>query len=268
MEFFMKRNAGNFFAVILILFLCAGCSVDESDDSLFKSLSVYIPSSNATETDTSFKNLKMYHKCSSADLNSYIEALEENTVSTPYYIELLDLDNNVKPALNLNRNKYVDIKISDTVTLIGSCAFLGCTSITSVTIPNSVSSIIVDAFFGCTSLTSIKVDEGNQIYDSRNNCNAIIETGSNTLVKGCPTTVIPNSVTSIGSGAFLYCSGLTSITIPDSVTSIGDKAFIGCTSLRTINYTGTQVQWNAVIKGYNWNFDFPSDCVINYNYKG
>ena len=76
--------------------------------------------------------------------------------------------------------------------------------------------------------------EGNAKYDSRNGCNAIIETSSNTLIAGCSSTVIPESVTSIGDQAFYNCSSLTSIAIPESVTSIGDWAFSGCGSLTSI----------------------------------
>ena len=97
--------------------------------------------------------------------------------------------------------------------------------ITSVIIPNSVTSIGDDAFYGCNSLLSIVVDSNNAVYDSRDNCNAIIETATNTLISGCKNTIIPNSVTSIGDDAFADCSGLTSITIPNSVTSIGYHAF-------------------------------------------
>ena len=134
------------------------------------------------------------------------------------------------------------------VTSLGYQAFLGSESLKSISIPNSVTSIEVWAFDGCSGLTSMVVESGNTKYDSRNNCNAIIETATNTLIAGCQTTIIPNSVTSIGDYAFSGCTSLTSITIPNSVTSIGDRAFLGCQSLLTVNYSGTQKQWKAIQK--------------------
>ena len=145
-------------------------------------------------------------------------------------------------------SKLTSVTIGNSVTSIGSSAFYNCYSLTSVTIPNSVTSIEVWAFDGCSGLTSMVVESGNTKYDSRNNCNAIIETATNTLIAGCQTTIIPNSVTSIGDYAFSGCTSLTSITIPNSVTSIGDRAFLGCQSLLTVNYSGTQKQWKAIQK--------------------
>jgi hypothetical protein len=113
-------------------------------------------------------------------------------------------------------------------------AFNECSGLTSVTIPNSVTSIANYAFSNCSSLTSIVVSEGNSVYDSRNNCNAIIETATNTLIAGCKNTKISNSVTRIGKGAFCYCSGLTSVTIPNSVTSIANYAFYECSGLTSV----------------------------------
>ena len=127
------------------------------------------------------------------------------------------------------------ISIPSSVTSIGDGAFSYCTGLTSINIPNSVTNIGNGAFCGCNGLTCIKVEEGNTAYDSRENCNAIIETASNTLVAGCMNTTIPNSVTAIGDGAFEGCTGLTSIDIPSSVTSIGGTAFYGCTGLTSIS---------------------------------
>ena len=126
------------------------------------------------------------------------------------------------------------ITIPNSVMTIEFEAFYDCSSLTSITIPSSVTSIRSDAFSDCSSLVSIIVEEGNTKYDSRNNCNAIIETSSNALIAGCKNTTIPNSVTTIGSGAFYQCTGLTSITIPNSVTTIGSYAFSGCTGLTSI----------------------------------
>ena len=126
------------------------------------------------------------------------------------------------------------VTIPNSVTSIEEDTFRGCSGLTSITIPNSVTSIGSSAFYGCSGLTSIKVENGNSKFDSRNNCNGIIETATNTLIKGFKNTIIPNSVTSIGSRAFWGCSGLTSITIPNSVTSIGDWAFAACLGLTSI----------------------------------
>ena len=131
-------------------------------------------------------------------------------------------------------SSLTSITIPNSVTSIGNRAFSECSSLTSVTIPNSVTSIGKWAFGYCSSLTSMLVEEGNVTYDSRENCNAIIETATNTLVVGCKNTTIPNSVTSIGDYAFYECTSLASITIPNSVTSIGDHAFWYCYPLTSI----------------------------------
>ena len=125
------------------------------------------------------------------------------------------------------------VTLGNNVTTIGEGAFDEC-GITSVTIPNSVTSIGEGAFQYCSGLTSIVVNSGNSVYDSRNNCNAIIETATNTLIQGCQNTIIPNNITSIGNWAFNHCIGLTSVTIPNSVTTIGDGAFGGCSGLTSI----------------------------------
>ena len=131
-------------------------------------------------------------------------------------------------------SSLTSMEIPNSVTEIGSSAFNSCSGLTEVTIPNSVTTIGKYAFSGCSGLTSVVVSSGNTKYDSRGNCNAIIETATNTLIVGCKNTVIPNSVTSIGNSAFGECTGLTSIMIPNSVTSIGEEAFSVCTGLTSI----------------------------------
>ena len=127
------------------------------------------------------------------------------------------------------------VVIEDGVTHIGDNAFFGCSNMESITIPASVMSIGDDAFYSCGSLATITVDANNQVFDSRDSCNAIIRKADNTLILGCKTTVIPASVTSIGASAFSGCSGLTTISIPDGVTSIGTNAFYGCSGLTTVS---------------------------------
>ena len=151
-------------------------------------------------------------------------------------------------------SSLTSVIIPEGVTNIGANAFYNCNSLTSATIPKSVTSIGFLAFGDCGGLTSIVVDKENKYYDSRNNCNAIIETSSNTLVRGCKNTIIPDSVTSVKWGAFCGCSGLTSITIPAGVTRIEATAFKGCSGLTSIvvdkenKYFDSRNNCNAIIE--------------------
>ena len=158
------------------------------------------------------------------------------------------------------------VNISSSVTNIGSGAFSNCLSLTSIIIPHSVVSIGRKVFDCCDALNSIIIEQNNSVYDSRNNCNAIIETASDNLLFGCKNTIIPdgiktiekeafysctgltsiiipNTVINIGESAFQSCSNLTSITIGSSVTNIGNSAFWGCSSLSYTYYNGNIAQW-------------------------
>ena len=141
------------------------------------------------------------------------------------------------------------IDLPEGLTYIGSCAFTDCNSLRNITIPKGVTTIGEYAFIGCRDLENIIIESGNTQYDSRDNCNAIIETDTNELIAGCKNTVIPTSVTSIGGAAFSGCSNLKSITIPEGVNSISESAFSECRSLSSITIP------NNVTNIANWTFE-------------
>ena len=126
------------------------------------------------------------------------------------------------------------LTLPDSLTTIDYGAFYGCSNLTSICIPNKVAYIGTEAFSYCENLSSIVVEDSNAIYDSRNNCNAIIETATNTLIQGCNSSIISTEVQYISECAFRGLSNITTLTIPNSVISIGKQAFYGCSSLRTL----------------------------------
>ncbi len=129
----------------------------------------------------------------------------------------------------------VEFEEGSVCTSIGSYAFEDCSSLTSITIPNSVTTIGSSAFRDCTSLESVTFTEGSQLTTIGQQvfCNCTSLESIN----------IPNSVTTIGSSAFYGCTSLTSITIPNSVTTIGDWAFYGCTSLTSVTFDNPDGWW-------------------------
>ena len=166
--------------------------------------------------------------------------------------------------LYLNNVLVTEVTIPNTMSSIGY-AFTGCTSLTSITIPDSVTSIGGAAFSDCTSLASITIP------DSVTSIGDLAFYGCTSLTS----ITIPDSVTSIGSWTFSDCTRLTSITIPDSVTSIDDLAFLNCTSLTTVYYTGTPEEWRQISIGssnsrlpyatrYYYSETQPTDTTYQY----
>ena len=196
-------------------------------------------------TITSGLNLTAYADSSQYG-NIYYEEKEDGTI---------EITGCTSSATSINIPSTI---VGKTVTSIRNCAFYGCKSLTSVTIPNSISSIGIEAFYDCTSLTSVTIpDSVTGIGDGAfYNC------------KSLTNVTIPNSITMIGPDTFCRCSSLENITIPDSVTSIGDHAFfecelvtltmgngvnyidscafLNCEQLYEVNYNATVAQWKAI----------------------
>ena len=134
--------------------------------------------------------------------------------------------------------KLKSIALPNKVTTIERFAFAGCISLKSVLIPTSVKKIGLEAFEGCCGIENLKVDSKNMFYDSRDNCNAIVETRLNRIVVGCQNTIIPNGIWEIGDYSFNGCKHLKSIIIPPSVYYIGWWAFYGCEGLSSVTFQG------------------------------
>lgn len=130
------------------------------------------------------------------------------------------------------------VKLPKNLVSLGKLAFAGCTGLTSIVIPKSTVWMDLNPFFNCATLKSIVVEEGNPVYDSRDNCNAIIHTATNELIAGSLSTVIPNDVVSIADCAFEQLR-ITSLVIPEGVVSIGKEAFRDCWYLRSIEIPST-----------------------------
>ena len=222
-----------------------------------KMTSVTIPNSITTLGEYAFSNCR-----------SLTEIFIPNSVTTFEFgvfqfctnLAVISLSNNLTIIENgtfSGCSNLRSITIPNSVTTIGEFAFSGCTILTDITfsnrlttimreafdccsslmridIPSSVTKIEPGAFTNCPNLSEILVAADNPKYDSRDNCNALIETETNTLVLGTKNTIVPNDVTTIGRAAFTTCSGLTSITIPNSVTTIEDAAFENCSNLASI----------------------------------
>ena len=193
--------------------------------------SIVIPASVTTPSGSEF-----YGRYSN-DLGNMFEGCTSlNSIRVAEGNPLYDSRDNCNAIIDTKRNVLVlgckTTTIPKSVTRIFKWAYSK--EITSIVIPEWITDIHPLAFRGCPKLTSLRVAEGNPVYDSRNDCNAIIESESNSLVCGFPITIIPDSVISIGKSAFYLCRDMTSITIPDKVKEIGIMAFRCCYELKSV----------------------------------
>ena len=220
--------------------------------------SVTLPTSLTSISTAAFsscESLRKIHipeKVNSIGFNPFSSCtnLEEMTVATnnPYF----DSRNGCNAIIKKDNNELISgcktSVIPEGLVNINYGAFLYISTLTSINIPASVKCISyadgwhgddgTNPFIYCSGLTSITVADGNPVYDSRDNCNAVIETSTNTLRVGCKATMIPNSVKIIGSMAF-EGSGVTRVDIPDSIEEVKSAAFMDCKSLTEVTLSSS-----------------------------
>ena len=221
-------------------------------------LSVTLPTSLTSISTAAFsfcESLRKIHipeKVNSIGFNPFSSCtnLEEMTVATnnPYF----DSRNGCNAIIKKDNNELISgcktSVIPEGIVNINYGAFLYISTLTSINIPASVKCISyadgwhgddgTNPFIYCSGLTSITVADGNPVYDSRDNCNAVIETSTNTLRVGCKATMIPNSVKIIGSMAF-EGSGVTRVDIPNSIEEVKSAAFMDCKSLTEVTLSSS-----------------------------
>ena len=206
------------------------------------------PTNNKHDYYSDFKYSTFYNNSqqrTEATITEYTGS--QSNLIIPYSIDGY-IVTNIGDSAFYGCTSLTSINIPDGVTSIGDWAFYGCTNLTSINIPDSVTNIGDSAFYGCTSLTSINIPDGvTSIGDwAFEGCTSLtsinipdrVKSIGDSAFKGCSSLTsinIPDSVTNIGDSAFYGCTSLTSITIPDGITSIGDSTFRSCTSLTSIN---------------------------------
>ena len=210
-----------------------------------------------------------------------------NDSIAPYTVEITGFDfvNEYRPSKISFPKK---IKHNDTtylVTSIGNWAFCNYEQLSSITIHEYITNIGEGAFVNCSSLKFINVHSSNTTYDSRDNCNAVIETNTNTLVVGCKNTTIPSSTKHIGEYAFAGTHFYNYVILPDNVISIGqrafansriddficfshnietieDEAFMNCKFLSSIILKGNMSHWHSIQKEQKWNYNSNLETVL------
>ncbi len=195
--------------------------------------SVEIPSSVRKIGESAFHGCK---KLTHITLPNGITTIESNTFGNSGLVsfEVPETVTRIGEGAFADCYDLKSIVIPRSVQSIDEHAFYACIGITSFTLPSSVTRVGEEAFLGCVGLKSFTVEDGNPVYDSRENCNAIIETANNILVRGCQNS-IPANITSLDDYAFAGCNAVTTIDVPEGVKIIGESAFYRCDNVRTVS---------------------------------
>lgn len=173
----------------------------------------------------------------SIQLPVQLQRIGDNAFRDCYQLQSIDIPSQV---ITIDFNAFSgcfrlsEVTFHEGLKTIGETAFISCRALQGLDIPASVTKIASNAFKGCSSIASITVHTDNTVYDSRDNCNAIVKTANNEIMLGCQNTTFPETVTSIGAGAFSGCLMLQRIDIPEGIVTIGTSAFSGCTGLTDI----------------------------------
>ncbi len=212
--------------------------------------SIFIPSSIKRIGSDSFSATTNIQKVIIEDLNAWVNIDFGLYQSNP-------MEDSKSAILYLGSNPVGGEIVLSNINKIGKYTFAR-TNITKITIPNGVKSIEEYAFQRCTKLNSVVIPNGVEIIDQ---C----------AFQGCEQLMnieLLDGLKHIGGSAFANCVNLSRLTIPSSVTKIEYGIIGSCKNLKTINYTGSQEQWNAIDKDENWDYNCQTDLVINYNYDG
>ena len=213
--------------LLLVMSVCSSLCAHAADGDIFTAQTTEGWDMVFTVLDESAKTCQVGYLDGSYDKPAVDRETVEGAVTIP---EKVNYNTNEYTVVKIGRSalqnvyRMTSVTIPETVTSIDESAFSDCNGLTSFELPASVATIGNWALSGFRNATSISVAEGNPNYDSRDNCNAIIEKATNKLLFGCKNTIIPATVTEIGSYAFSDFYNCT-LTIPSTVTTLDNYAF-------------------------------------------